>query len=85
MDADVRAILESSYAIVLDCLRVHQPALEALADALLIRETLTGAEAIQVMMEAGLPGMTGGQTGLLGLLGVRGRRRDESLGSAGSN
>lgn len=55
MDQDVRAILESSYATVLDCMRVNRPALEALAEALLDRETLTGQEAIEIMNLAGLP------------------------------
>ena len=55
MDQDVRAILESSYATVLDCMRVNRPALEALADALLDRETLSGPEAIEIMHRAGLP------------------------------
>jgi cell division protease FtsH len=54
MDADVRAILESAYATVLDCVRTNRPALEALAEALLERETLTGAEAIEIMRRAGL-------------------------------
>jgi cell division protease FtsH len=54
MDQDVRDILEKAYASVLHCLRNHRAALEALADALLERETLTGEEAIQVMETAGL-------------------------------
>jgi len=54
MDADVRAILESAYATVLECVRTNRPALEALAEALLERETLTGAEAIEIMTAAGL-------------------------------
>ncbi len=54
MDQDVRTILEKAYASVLECLSSHRPALEALADALLERETLTGQEAIQVMEAAGL-------------------------------
>jgi ATP-dependent metalloprotease len=54
MDQDVRTILEQAYASVLKCLRTHRPALEALADALLEHETLTGEEAIRVMEGAGL-------------------------------
>ena len=54
MDADVRAILEAAYATVLECVRTNRPALEALAEALLERETLTGAEAIEIMRGAGL-------------------------------
>ena len=58
MDADVRAILESAYSTVLECVRTNRPALEALADALLERETLTGKEAIDIMTAAGLPPAT---------------------------
>ena len=54
MDADVRQILEASYATVLAFLKQNRAALEALADALLVRETLTGEEAIAIMEEAGL-------------------------------
>jgi cell division protease FtsH len=54
MDADVRQILETSYSTVLGFLKQHRPALEALADALLAQETLTGEEAIAVMEAAGL-------------------------------
>jgi ATP-dependent Zn protease len=50
----VRTILEQAYTSVLKCLRTHRPALEALADALLEQETLTGEEAIRVMEGAGL-------------------------------
>jgi cell division protease FtsH len=56
MDQDVRAILEASYARVLECVRQNRGALEALAEALLERETLTGAEAIEIMAKAGLEG-----------------------------
>jgi cell division protease FtsH len=54
MDADVRQILETSYAKVLDFLKEHRSALEALADALVARETLNGEEAIAIMELAGL-------------------------------
>lgn len=54
MDQDVRAILEASYGRVLDCVRQNRPALEALAEALIERETLSGAEAIEIMTGAGL-------------------------------
>ncbi len=54
MDQDVRTILDQAYTSVLKCLRTHRPALEALADALLEQETLTGEEAIRVMEGAGL-------------------------------
>jgi cell division protease FtsH len=55
MDQDVRDILESSYHIVLDCMRTHRQPLEALAEALLERETVSGGEAIDIMRRAGLP------------------------------
>jgi cell division protease FtsH len=55
MDADVRQILETSYATVLAFLKQHRAALDALADALLLHETLTGDEAIGIMEAAGLP------------------------------
>ena len=54
MDADVRQILETSYSTVLEFLKQHRSALEALADALLVHETLTGEEAIAIMEAAGL-------------------------------
>ncbi len=50
----MRLILESSYTTVLGCLRAHRAALEALADALMIEETLSGEDAIRIMEEAGL-------------------------------
>jgi len=55
MDQDVRDILESSYRTVLDCMRTHRQPLEALAEALLEGETVSGAEAIDIMRRAGLP------------------------------
>jgi cell division protease FtsH len=54
MDADVRAILETGYDEVLALFREERAALEALADALLDRETLTGAEALDVLEAAGM-------------------------------
>jgi cell division protease FtsH len=54
MDEDVRFILEAAYARVLDCVRQHRPALEALANALVERETLSGSEAIEILRSAGL-------------------------------
>ncbi len=61
MDADVRQILETSYATVLAFLKQHRPALEALGDALLARETLTGEEAIAIMQGAGMRVTPGAQ------------------------
>lgn len=54
MDADVRQILEISYSTVLAFLKQNRAALDALADALLVHETLTGEEAIAIMEAAGL-------------------------------
>jgi cell division protease FtsH len=54
MDQDVRGILESSYATVLECMRTNRGALEALAEVLIERETVSGAEAIDIMERAGL-------------------------------
>ena len=54
MDTDVRALLEEGYDEVLALFRDHRRALEALADALLDRETLTGAEAMAVLVAHGL-------------------------------
>jgi cell division protease FtsH len=58
MDADVRALLETSYATITAFLRQHRPALEALANALLEQETLTGEEAIAIMEAAGFRRIT---------------------------
>jgi ATP-dependent Zn protease len=55
MDADVRALLDAAYDEVLTMLRGQRAALEALADALIERETLTGAEALGVVQDAGMP------------------------------
>jgi cell division protease FtsH len=55
MDADVRAILEAAYDDVLELFRNHRQALEALAEALLDQDTLTGDEALGVLAAAGMP------------------------------
>jgi cell division protease FtsH len=52
MDADVRSILELAYGEVRELLRNRREELEALGDALLERETLTGIEAVDVMAAA---------------------------------
>jgi ATP-dependent metalloprotease len=49
MDRDVRTIVEALYARVREAIDRHRAALEALADALLERETLEGAEAIAIL------------------------------------
>jgi ATP-dependent Zn protease len=58
MDSDVRELLETAYATVLAFLKNHRAALDALADALLEQETITGAEAIAIMEAAGFRRMT---------------------------
>jgi ATP-dependent Zn protease len=54
MDRDVKEIVEALYARVKGILELHRPALEALARALLVQETLTGAEAIAVFEANGV-------------------------------
>jgi ATP-dependent Zn protease len=54
MDRDVKEIVEGLYARVKGLLELHRAALEALARALLERETLTGEEAIAVFQANGI-------------------------------
>jgi len=54
MDREVRAILETMYRNTVELLRLNREPLAALAVALLERETIDGAEAIEIMEEAGL-------------------------------
>jgi cell division protease FtsH len=54
MDRDVKEIVENLYARVKGLLELHRSALEALARALLERETLTGEEAIAVLQTNGV-------------------------------
>jgi len=54
MDTDVCEILASGYDDVMQMFRGHRMALEALADALLEHETLTGDEASAVLRLAGM-------------------------------
>ena len=54
MDRDVKEIVEALYARVKGVLQDHRDALEALARALLERETLTGEEAIAVLEANGV-------------------------------
>ena len=54
MDTDVREILACAYNDVLQMFRERRGALEALADALLEHETLTGLEASAVLRDAGM-------------------------------
>jgi cell division protease FtsH len=54
MDRDVRAIVEALYDRVRDAIDRHRTALEALAEALLDRETLEGAEALTILQSHGV-------------------------------
>jgi cell division protease FtsH len=54
MDREVRTLLETLYRNTVELLRVNREPLAALAVALLERETIDGAEAIEIMEEAGL-------------------------------
>jgi ATP-dependent Zn protease len=54
LDREVRAILDGLYANTLELLRLNREPLAALAVALLERETIDGAEAIEILEEAGL-------------------------------
>jgi ATP-dependent Zn protease len=55
MDQQVNALLQRLYEETRDILTRHQPALEALAQALLERETIEGEEAVRILVEAGVP------------------------------
>ncbi len=54
MDRDVRAIVDELYARVRGALDRHRTALDALAEALLDRETIEGAEALTIFDEHGV-------------------------------
>jgi cell division protease FtsH len=54
MDREVAEILERLYDVARETLRINRAALEALAGALMERETLDGVEAIRLMEEHGL-------------------------------
>jgi cell division protease FtsH len=54
MDAQVNAILQRLYADTREILTKHRPALEALAQALLQRETIDGAEAMEILKQNGV-------------------------------
>lgn len=53
MDQDVRALLDALYEQVKELLATHRTALEALADALVEQETLSGADALALLAEHG--------------------------------
>jgi ATP-dependent Zn protease len=54
MDAEVQALLQRLYAQTREILTTHRTALDALAQALLDRETLDGAEALEVLERHGV-------------------------------
>jgi ATP-dependent Zn protease len=54
MDRDVRLIVELLYTRVRDAIELHRAALEALAEALLDRETLEGTEALALLQAHGV-------------------------------
>ena len=55
MDQQVNALLSRLYDETRDILTRHRPALEALAQALLERETVEGEEAVRILEAAGVP------------------------------
>jgi cell division protease FtsH len=54
MDRDVRAIVEQLYERVKGAIEQHRSALEALAEALLEKETLEGTEALAILQSCGV-------------------------------
>ena len=54
MDRDVRLIVELLYTRVREAIEAHRTALEALAEALLDRETLEGGEALSILQMHGV-------------------------------
>lgn len=54
MDREVRAIIDALYIRAVDTMTKHRPALEALGEALLVHETIDGAEAIRIMEHHGV-------------------------------
>jgi len=54
MDAEVNALLQRLYARTREILLAHEPALQALATALLDRETIDGAEAMEILRANGV-------------------------------
>ena len=54
MDAEVRAMLDRLYARTREILLEHRPALNALAELLLERETVDGAEAMKLLEQHGV-------------------------------
>jgi cell division protease FtsH len=54
MDAEVRALLERLYARTREILLEQRAALDVLAELLLERETVDGAEAMEVLLKHGV-------------------------------
>jgi cell division protease FtsH len=54
MDGEVQALLSRLYDRARELLMQHRPALDALAQALLERETLDGAEAMALLEQHGV-------------------------------
>jgi len=54
MDEEVRALLDRLYARAREIVEAHRPALDALADALLERETIDGDEALRILESHGV-------------------------------
>ena len=51
-ESHVRALLDGNYAATTSALRDHRPALDAIAEALIVRETISGDEARQLFAAA---------------------------------
>jgi cell division protease FtsH len=55
MDAEVRSMLDRLYSQTREILSQHRSALDALAAALLERETIEGEDAVRILAENGVP------------------------------
>jgi cell division protease FtsH len=55
MDDEVRALLDRLHVRTTELLRTHRTALDALAEALLDRETIDGAEVLRLVAAHGVP------------------------------
>jgi ATP-dependent Zn protease len=55
MDDEVRALLDRLHVRTTEVLRTHRTALDALAEALLDRETIDGAEVLRLVAAHGVP------------------------------
>src|SRR5690606_42063335 len=82
MDAQVQALLERLYDRTRDILTSHRDALNALAEALLERETIEGDEALRIMGLTATAGAGGPFAATPGVGG--GERRGRAEAHAGS-